>query len=44
MSAQSAGRLPDWAGAANPGVILATMKERHAGLVAPALSTRNHLR
>jgi sugar phosphate isomerase/epimerase len=30
--------------AADPDVILATMKERYAGLVAPALSTRNHLR
>jgi sugar phosphate isomerase/epimerase len=30
--------------AADPDVVLATMKERYAGLVAPALSTRNHLR
>jgi sugar phosphate isomerase/epimerase len=30
--------------AANPDVVLATMKERYAGLVAPALSTHNHLR
>jgi sugar phosphate isomerase/epimerase len=30
--------------AADPDVVLATMKERYAGLVAPPLSTRNHLR